>query len=481
MDYINQIILGSCLDILQKLPSDIYDSCVTDVPYGLGKTPTVDQIIKYLQGADLVTGDFMGKKWDIPSVLVWREVFRVLKPGAHVLCFGGTRTFDLISMGLRAAGFDNRDTIAENHPGLQWIQGQGMPKSRNLEKAISKLTPEDAEQFSGQGTGLKPTWEPILVFRKPFKGTVAKNALRHGTGGLNIDATRVRHSSKKDFEEHKKQVEAVKSRGGVREGSWKNSSDLSGANDVKEEGRWPPNFVLSHTDRCHLVGTAKIAPHPQGPDRFAKTSGGTFSSEYGNQKTSELPEEAPIWQCAEGCPIAELDRQSGDRPSTLTGRADADHSHDHPGREFNSNSTFLGERTFHSRVYADAGGISRFFPQFEQDLGSPFFYAPKTSKAEKTLDGQVGNEHVTVKPLALMRWLVRLVTSKGGLVLDPYCGSGSTLHAAFEERVRFTGIERDPVSHRTAADRLELVQETLGAKQNAQDNFELWMSLPDDE
>jgi DNA modification methylase len=489
MEFENRVLLGTCLDVLKQIPSDTYDSCVTDVPYGLGKTPSVKQIVAYIQGADLVTGDFMGKKWDIPSVLVWREVFRVLKPGAHVVCFGGTRTFDLISLGLRAAGFINRDTIADNYPGLQWVQGQGMPKSHNLEKAIAeKMGAEEAQQFEGVGTGLKPTWEPILIFRKPFKGTLAKNALEHGTGGLNIDATRVKHANKADFEEHKKQVAAVKAKGGVRGDSWKNSSDLSGANDVKEAGRWPTNLTFTHAEGCVREGSKRVkgANAPGRKSRGEGERGIGFGDAPG--KAAQIPfytdpenygtETVDAWQCVAGCPVAELDIQSGDRPSTLTGRADPHQSHAHPGTEFNANSTFLGERTFHSKVYADEGGASRFFPQFEgtTSLEVPFFFAPKTSKREKTLKGRLNNEHVTVKPKALMRWLIRLVTQKGGLVLDPYCGSGSTLHAAIEEGCRFTGIERDLESYETSSKRVAIVEADIEEASFGTSLFDLAMS-----
>ena len=100
------------------------------------------------------------------------------------------------------------------------------------------------------GTALKPAWEPILVFRKPLQGTVAQNILAHGTGGINIDATRVRHSSPEDFEKHKAMVDRLKEQGGSLGDSWKNTSDLSGASDVKTAGRWPPNVLLTHSEGC---------------------------------------------------------------------------------------------------------------------------------------------------------------------------------------------------------------------------------------
>lgn len=471
MLYENQILLGECLPILRQIPDEVLDACASDVPYGLGKDPTIEEIIAYLQGADLVTGDFMGKDWDIPSVPTWKEVYRVLKPGGYVVVFAGTRTFDLISMGLRAAGFECRDTIADNFPDvelpiLEWVYATGMPKSHNVSKGIDKKfgktrevvgvyrTPEgnqelktyhnwqdkhlkegtqerrqplltapaseEAAQWDGWGTGLKPSWEPILIFRKPFKGNLADNVLLHGTGALNIDATRVKHASKADFEEHKKQVEAVKAKGGVRGASWKNASDLSGANDVKVEGRWPANLILEHASGCQKVDG-----------------------------------DSEVWECIPGCPVAELDAQSGDRPSTLTGRADPNTSHAHPGTEFNPNSTFLGERTHHSNVYADSGGASRFFQQFD---GVPFKYIPKANRREAG-GGEFEVKHPTLKPIKLMQYLIKLVVAKGGIVLDPYCGSGSTCHAALLEGVRYVGIERDKESWEEATRRMKIIHE----------------------
>lgn len=525
LDFENKVLLGDCLDVLRLIPDATFDSCVTDPPYGLGTEPTVDEIIAYLQGADLVTGDFMGKDWDIPSVPTWREIYRVLKPGAHVLCFGGTRTFDLISMGLRAAGFENRDTIADEYPALQWCQGMGMPKSLNVSKAIDKaagaerevvgVSPNDrpnsqvasgrgfdksfnegqghktltltapatpeAQEWEGWGTGLKPAWEPILVFRKPLSGTVAANVLEHGTGALNIDATRVRHASKEDFEKHHAQVEEVRKKGGVRGNSWKNASDLSGANEVSEAGRWPANMVLVHSPGCKRVGRKKVqAANPAGkpcadeprvrgvfgqgdPDSFV---GNGSRTSYADEDGTETVE---AWECVDGCPVRALDEQSGDRPATLTGRADPYASHENPGD--NHGASWFGGGN--SKVYADAGGASRYFSQFE---GPPFFYCSKASKRETSLGGRIENDHPTKKPLALMQWLVRLVTPKNGLVLDPYCGSGSTLHAAVEERLRYTGIEKDAHAHEIASKRMAIVVEESGEKHTKQDLFDQIMS-----
>lgn len=614
MELDNAVLLGDCLEVLRKIPDNTFHAVVTDPPYGLGqKDPTPEEILAFIGGEAIKTGDFMNNDWDIPSVGVWKEVYRVLKPGGHVLAFGGCRTFDLISLGLRMAGFESRDTIADFNC-LQWVHGQGMPKSHNVTGVLTKRGMEaEAKLWEGRGTGLKPSWEPVVVFRKPFPGTVTDNVLKHGTGALNIDGCRVRHSNKKDFEEHKAQVEAVKTKGGVRDGSWKNASDLSGASDVSEAGRWPTNAVLSHHPDCRKVGSKKVrganAPGPNSvtkmysgraapsgyakehthtsedgteiveawecapgcpvaaldeqsgelknggqvdhpdtpggyggklggkPPNYAGDSGGAsrfFPQFEGNQPDGRWPpnatlthhpdckvvgskkvdapvinrfddgakpfgdgaghsytstqtgdaegkEEITIWECVEGCPVAALDEQSGDRPSMLTGRADPDQAHKHPGDDKSSKSTFIGDSREHlSRVYADNGGASRFFEQFKAP-DAPFMYTAKPSKRETSLGGRIENTHPTRKPLGLMRWLVRLVTFKGAHVLDPYCGSGTTLHAAAEEGVTYTGIERKEEFHKISSDRMRIVLGDEQERQTQEDAFDLAMGVDDED
>lgn len=315
--------LGDCRQVLQQLADASVDAVVTDPPYELA---------------------FMGKKWDASGVAydveLWRQVARVLKPGGHLLAFGATRTFHRMVVAVEDAGLEVRDTIA-------WLRGgQSMPKSLNVSKALDKAgADESARAWDGWGTALKPAQEPILVARKPLDGTVAANVLAHGVGGLNIDGTRVAHASAEDLAKHQAQVAAIKARGGSMGNSWKNTSDLSGANDVNLAGRWPPNAVLSHAPEC----------------------GDT---------------------CAAGCSVAELDAQAPD--------------------------------------------ASRLFPAFR--------YVAKPSRRER--DAGVKNHHPTVKPVALMRWLVRLVTPRNGLVLDPFTGSGTTGVACVLEDVRFVGVEQ---------------------------------------
>jgi DNA modification methylase len=575
--YENRILHGDCLVYLRLIPDYTFHSVVCDPPYGLGtREPTGDDIIRYLTGEALDTGgDFMGTEWEIPSIHVWKECFRVLRPGGYILAFAGTRTWDIMSVGLRAAGFENRDTVASLFgptSTLMWLHGQGFPKSLNIAKKIddhfgavrervgrkdelgiihsmgnaaatrgtawqtkalqnpdadynflTKSTTEEAKKWDGWGTALKPAWEPVLCFRKPMtEETIAANIARYETGGMNIDASRVKHASPEDFAKHKAMVDAIKSRGGSMANSWKNSSDLSGANDVKEGGRWPANAVMTHADGCKKVGTQKVdAPVINRFNDGMKPFGGGAGHEYTSVQTgdAEGKEEVAVYECVEGCPVLALDAQSGVLKSVLLAP-----QHDGGGLERRGPGGFRQGTTGVQKEYGgDSGGASRFFAQFEPE--APFYYSAKASRAERnavllrnqpkvktkdrkkvvfyrlkegveneeivlllqeilgedydpettSIEGTIlertlpasllenfeidnemgGNDHPTVKPLALMKFLVRLVTPKGGIVLDPYCGSGTTCLAATEEGMMYTGIEKDEHFHEIAHKRVD--------------------------
>lgn len=323
---------------------------------------------------------------------------------------------------------------------------------------------------NGLGTALKPAHEPIIVARKPLIGTVAENLEKHGTGALNIDACRVAHANVADLEAHKAQVEALKAKGGSLGNSWKNSSDLSGANDVSAAGRWPANLLLSHSDGCQRTGTRSVKAHPtwDTPNRETEstfTGSAVSQVRHGNGET----EEVPVWECVEGCPVLELDRQSGELGQ---GR-----SPEWQQKRGGHGGIFRpGTADPAGRLYDGRGTASRFFPQFQRselDDITPFRYAAKPSRGERdngldyfrhrsgaevtgSKEGQARlnsprsgagrnegarNVHPTVKGIELMRWLVRLVTPPGGLVLDPFTGSGTTGVAAMLEGLRFAGCE----------------------------------------
>lgn len=380
------LLLGNCLEVLKGVDDNSVDSVVCDPPYGLS---------------------FMGKKWDydVPSVAIWRECLRVLKPGGYLLAFAGSRTQHRMAVNIEDAGFEIRDMIA-------WVYGSGFPKSHNVSCSIDKMAghgnrgraiptassyqasdvdqenkltsnpvgpyepkTDDAKVWSGWGSALKPSIEPITVARKPLDGTIAQNVLKWGTGAMNIDGCRV-PMDQDDFDKLSKGVNAIRERGGSMENSWKNSSDLSGANPANPLGRWPANFIHD--------GSQQVL------ELFPDVKGGS-------------------WIQTEGA------------------------------RHFNNN----GKRT----GYVNSG-------RSDSSTGSAarFFYCSKSNKSDRNegLPDGVISHHPTVKPTDLMRYLCRLVTQPGGVVLDPFMGSGTTGKAAMLEGFQFIGCEMDEEYYKIA-------------------------------
>ena len=331
---------GDCIDVMRAMPDASVDAIVTDPPYGLG---------------------FMGRKWDaLPPGLPWaQECLRVLKPGGHLLAFGGSRTWHRLAVAVEDAGFEMRDSIA-------WLYGSGFPKSLDVSKAIDKaagaerevvgtrptakgnggtgndfltassratVVSPDAERWQGWGTALKPAFEPIVVARKPLTGTVAANVLTHGTGALNIDACRIGDDLRT--------TAGMASLGVMHDDAW-----VPGEVSKTVSGRWPTNVVLDESQA------------------------------------------------------------------------------------------------------ADLGDKEKFFPTFRYEAKAPSRERPRVN----------GTAHPTVKPLGLMRWLVRLVTPPGGTVLEPFAGSGTTAEACGIEGFHCIAIERE-------ADYLPLIAQRLTPKE----------------
>jgi DNA modification methylase len=434
-----------------------------------------------------------------------REALRVLKPGGHLLAFGGTRTYHRLACAIEDAGFEIRDC-------LSWMYGSGFPKSLDVGKAIdraagaerevvgSKLgqpgkslahlesepyerdpergwqtqggkrnvydqakaleitapaTPE-AQQWQGWGTALKPSHEPIVLARKPLAGTVAGNVLEYGTGALNVDGCRIGHDEPAKTTTRTAARFKESENGGVRfSGSVSEQSSVAGADP---SGRWPANVVLSHHENCEQVGTRRVKPS-NGSGLASPKSGGFGGGMFGDGEADNIgggqrEETVEAWRCVESCPVRLLDEQSGELRS--------------PALRSTNNSA--GKAGMFGQAYQpkdrdeEYGGASR------------FFYCAKSSSAERNagLEGFEGkqvavpalagpgrervgdldergkqltpprrNHHPTVKPIALMRWLVRLVTPPGGTVLDPFTGSGTTGIAAALEGFNFVGIERE--------------------------------------
>jgi site-specific DNA-methyltransferase (adenine-specific) len=330
--------------------------------------------------------EFMGKEWDhgIPGVPFWEAALRTAKPGAHLLAFGGTRTHHRLMCAIEDAGWEIRDC-------LMWVYGSGFPKSHNLKG-----------EWDGWGTALKPAWEPIILARKPLTGTVVANVLEHGTGGLNIDGCR------------------IDSGGETWPGNKENShSNYSGkilgefaeqyAKPSHPAGRWPANVV--HDGSEEVVGLFPETAN-RGHTPKARREGGLGCDGHGGQANvqeqwHDLGSAARFFYCAKA---SRSEREAGLDGVTVEGGI-----RNRSGRPFNPICDKTGKRI----QMCDCGDCE---------------WNTKTNP-------QVRNNHPTVKPVALMRWLCRLVTPPNGLILDPFCGSGSTGVAAILEGFRFIGID----------------------------------------
>jgi site-specific DNA-methyltransferase (adenine-specific) len=400
---------------MAEMEENSIDAIVCDPPYELG---------------------FMGKKWDGSGIAydqeVWRQAWRVLKPGGYLLAFGGSRTEHRLACAIEDAGFEIRDCIS-------WVYGSGFPKSLDVSKAIDRAAGAErkvigeptrhgggdsqimkgdynppitapatdaARQWDGWGTALKPAHEPIVMARKPLsEKTVAANVLRWGCGAVNVDGCRIGTG---DILSSGRHVQ-------------KNRTYPSGYKDTNRSefvqnpsGRWPANLILGHAPGCVRRGE----------------------------------------DCVEGCAVRLIAEQSGHLKSGKV-------------KPYKNNGGWKQTSDFKTGSFeASEGNAARFFFQVDPD---PLFYCAKASRAERnrglegmpdriTDDGRNTpidnpylrgkthrqNHHPTVKPLKLMRYLVRLVTPPGGTVLDPFAGSGTTLVAAKEEGFGYIGIELEP-------------------------------------
>ena len=411
-----QLLLGDCRDRLKELPDNSIDSIVTDPPYELG---------------------FMGKSWDASGVAydvtVWQECLRVLKPGGHLLSFGGSRTYHRMACAIEDAGFQIRDQI-------MWVYGSGFPKSLNISKAIDKAAgaerevlssvfrgekagtsagimgkskprtdittasaTAEAEVWEGWGTALKPAHEPIVLARKPLDGTVANNVLKHGVGGLNIDGCRVGN------EVMVNQSGSTNPRIAMGNG-WREDAE-----PTISVGRFPANFIHDGSDEVlELFPDSKSTKSMRG---VGLTSSNVYGQGDENFDTlrghNDSGSAARFFYCAKA---GKKDRNEG------------------------LDDFAVGQAT------GGGGGVGDYLDDVNSASGK---YG--SEKAPQR------NHHPTVKPTDLMRYLCRLITPPNGTVLDPFTGSGSTGKAATLEGFNFIGIEQSSEYIEIAQARIESV------------------------
>ena len=418
-DDVTTIHNGDCIEVLSQMPPESVDAIVTDPPYGLSNTTpaqVADTITKWAGGdRDHVPAGrgFMGKSWDafVPPPAVWDECLRVLKPGGHMVVFAGSRTHDLMGLSIRLAGFETKDSMA-------WLYGSGFPKSHDVGKAIDKLAGAEREVI-----GLSPH-SGNRTADMGYRGNVPNEGERLVTAPATPEAEQWDGwgtALKPAFEP------IVLAR--------KPLAEKTVARNVLAHGTGAINI-----DACRIAGEVPSVPQPvygvksDGVTQFGAGVGrnGQMSSAPSGRWPANvlLDEHAAAW----------VDEQSGVTKSSVRPATG--------GPIFKSSQSFKGggeQVDIGDRGHADQGGASR------------FFYTAKAPKRERpsytTEDGQTV-QHSTVKPLAIMRWMLRLVTPPGGTVLDPFAGSGTTIEAALIEGFNPIGIEME-------TDYLPLIQQRI--------------------
>ena len=439
--------LGDCLEVLRTIPDNSVDSVVVDPPYHLtsivkrfGKEGSAPAQFGTDGAYARASKGFMGKEWDGGDIAfrtdVWSECLRVLKPGGHLLSFSHSRTYHRMAVAIEDAGFEIRDSI-------MWIYGSGFPKSHNIGKAIDKIEGNEREvgkskgtfvssggqlngentrterfetkgnsDYEGWGTALKPAHEPICMARKPLtEKSIAENVLKWGTGGINIDGCRI---------EYKDGIENECSESYLRSGHSKSEGDdlifnISGNKRegvyVNQEGRFPANII------------------------FDEEAGKLLDEQSGVTSVTGKRSQKSIDNCIES----------------------------RKNKKGNSQCDVGGNITKITEYANDKGGASRFFycpkvSKKERDMNMNSDYKEQTSigstysgnQTTSKLGGNPDkptepkkNNHPTVKPISLMEYLIKLVTPKGGVVMDCFMGSGSTGIAARNLGFRFLGIEKE--------------------------------------
>lgn len=452
---------GDCVEVLKTLPDNSIEACLTDPPYGLSAHSEADIrrcIAAWLADKPYEHGKagFMGKEWDsfVPGPEMWKELYRVLKPGAHLLVFAGTRTADLMSLALRLAGFECKETI-------MWTFGSGFPKASDISKNIDKMkgaerevvgidkkkwrnvsnhdqktysnfrqsdadnkasitapaTPE-AAQWEGWKSALKPCYEPILLFRKPLDGTIAETVLKWGTGGLNVGVCRVESGDSEPNARDRKTIAQKTVDNAIYNGGWLGTGD--GWNG--QQGRYPGNLIVSsdeEVERCFPV-TVESKQSFRGLQHSGRRGG------------------------------------LGDIGGNIKADTNSIRGHNDTG---GSASRFFQHCDYSLEEIAELNGIE----------ARRVVYSGKASKRDRDegcegmeergamdfigsgIDGRGNayetqprhNHHPTCKPTSLLRYCLKLICPPGATVIDPFFGSGSTGKAALLEGFKVIGIERE--------------------------------------
>ena len=458
---------GDCLEVLRTMPDCSIDACVTDPPYGLS---------------------FMGKAWDydVPTVDVWREVLRVLKPGGHLLAFAGTRTQHRMAVAIEDAGFEIRDMIA-------WVYGSGFPKSLDVSKAIDKardwskverLNLEIKRARETAGLSLKQIGEAMQAATNGQYGSwYHRGGHMFFETGRNLpsrpewDCLRrvlpISAEFQDAYNEAEREVIVTKSAARSNDGSW--ASNVAGgmfktgerdyditAPATPAAQQWAgwgtalkPALEPITVARKPLTGTvaANVLEHGTGA---INVDGCRVEAAAGDDPLRWEKPRGGIWSTDNTATAAASVTTAGRWPANLI----------HDGSDevaglFPKNTSPQPRKTKRSPDSGTRNGYGTFAGQEEVVIGygdsgsaARFFYCAKASKADR---GE-GNGHPTVKPTDLMRYLCRLVTPPGGTVLDPFMGSGTTIKAALSEGFNGIGIERDPAYYAMAEQRLNGAQ-----------------------
>ena len=369
-----KLINGDCIAEMKKMKDNSIDSIVTDPPYEIG---------------------FMNKGWDNTGIAynkdMWKQALRVLKPGGHMLAFSSTRTYHRMVCAIEDSGFEIRDQLA-------WIYGSGFPKSQNVGKMIDKKSgkTKDAKKYDGWGTALKPAQEPIVLARKPLsEKTVAANVIKHGTGAIDIDNSRVGTDDKFGG--------GAKGSSGFAAG-YTDEGWVAGSN----KGRWPANIIHDGSEEV-----LELFPDNVKGGTWAKTKGmRAFNNEGKDTEAIITGTDKSVGSAARFFYCAKANKQDrNDGCEEITAKSITNSKGNGLGRVCNICSASI-------------------LKPCECENNS--WILPATNK----------NNHPTVKPTALMQYLIKLITPIGGTVLDPYNGSGSTGKAAMLlKQYNYIGID----------------------------------------